>query len=102
MKGRPRMLIPRPLDQACRRGARQQVQSQIAEGHKRGSAAEYIRFLGIAAGSAGEWETQLLIAGRLGYLKQGIAEGVLALHAEVERMLDALIQNPKAKISAEH
>ena len=78
------------------------VPYKIAEGHKRGSTAEYIRFLGIAAGSAGELETQLPLAGRLGYLKQGTAEGVLALHAEVERMLDALIRSLKAKISAEH
>jgi four helix bundle protein len=78
------------------------VPYNIAEGHKRGSTPEYIRFLGIAAGSAGELETQLLLAGRLGYLKQGTAEGVLALHAEVERMLDALIRSLKAKISAEH
>jgi four helix bundle protein len=68
----------------------------IAEGHKRGSTAEHIRFLGIAAGSGGELETQLLLAGRLGYLKDNNGEGVLALHAEVERMLDSLIHSLKA------
>ena len=72
----------------------------IAEGHKRGSTVEYIRFLGIAAGSTGELETQLLLSSRLGYLKQEIAEGVLALRAEVERMLDSLIRSLKAKINA--
>jgi hypothetical protein len=60
--------------------------------------AEYIRFCGIAAGSAAELETQLLLAGRLGYLKGNTAEAVLALHAEVERMLDSLIRSLKAKI----
>ena len=74
------------------------VPYNIAEGHKRGSTAEYIRFLGIAAGSAAELETQLLLAGRLGYLKGNTAEAVLALHAEVERMLDSLIRSLKAKI----
>jgi four helix bundle protein len=77
------------------------VPYNIAEGHKRGSTADYIRFLGIAAGSAVELETQLLLAGRLGYLKEGTAKGVLALHAEVERMLDALIRSLKAKISTQ-
>ncbi len=72
----------------------------IAEGHKRGSTVEYIRFLGIAAGSTGELETQLLLGSRLGYLKQDTAKGVLGLHAEVERMLDSLIRSLKAKIDA--
>jgi four helix bundle protein len=61
------------------------------------SEAEF--FMGIAYGSAGELETQLLLAGRLGHLKEDNAEGVLALHAEVERMLDALIRSLKAKIN---
>jgi hypothetical protein len=43
-------------------------------------------------------ETQLLLAGRLGYLKGNTAEAVLALHAEVEMMLDSLIRSLKAKI----
>jgi four helix bundle protein len=73
----------------------------IAEGHKRASTAEYIRFLGIAAGSAGELETQLLLAGRLGYVKERNPEAVLALHAEVERMLGSLIRSLKAKIKTE-
>jgi len=78
------------------------VPYNIAEGHKRASTAEYIRFLGIAVGSAGELETQLLLAGRLGYHLKNSADAVFALHAEVERMLDALVRSLKAKISAEH
>ena len=72
----------------------------IAEGHKRSTTADYIRFLNIAAGSVGELETQLLLAARLRYLKEDSAQLVLALHAEVERMLDSLIRSLKAKIDA--
>ena len=77
------------------------VPYNIAEGHKRGSTAEYIRFLGSAAGSAGELATQLLLAGRLGYHQKNTADAVSALHAEVERMLDALIRSLKAKIGTQ-
>lgn len=72
----------------------------IAEGHKRATTADYIRFLSIAAGSVGELETQLLLAARLGYLKNNPAQTVLALHAEVERMMDALVRSLKARINA--
>ncbi len=74
----------------------------IAEGHKRRSTADYIRFHGISAGSGGELETQLLLAGRLGYHQKNSADSVLALYAEVERMLDALMRTLKAKISPVH
>ena len=78
------------------------VPYNIAEGHKRGGTAEYIRFLGIAAGSAGELQTQLLLAGRLGYHQKNTSDAAFALHAEVERMLDALVRRLKAKIGTEH
>ncbi len=77
------------------------VPYNIAEGHKRGSTAEYIRFLGIAAGSGSELETQLLMADRLGYHQRNDAEKVFELRAEVERMLDALIRSLKSKVRAQ-
>ena len=45
------------------------IPSNIAEGAGRNSRKEFAQFLHIAMGSLGEVETQLVIAERLGYLK---------------------------------
>lgn len=73
------------------------VPYNIAEGYKRGSTADYIRFLGIAVGSNAELETPLLLAARLRYHQKNNADVVFALHAEVQRMLDALIRTLRRK-----
>jgi four helix bundle protein len=44
------------------------IASNIAEGKERETTAEFIRFLYIAKGSAGELRTQLYIANKIGYL----------------------------------
>lgn len=72
----------------------------IAEGHKRRSTADYLRFLAIASGSGGELETQLLLARELGYLDRADSQRVLSMHAEVDRMLDALIRSLQAKTAS--
>jgi len=41
------------------------IPSNIAEGQKRNNRAEFIQFCGIALGSAGELETQLILANKL-------------------------------------
>jgi len=47
------------------------IASQIACGKERGSANEFIRFLGAAKTSAAELRTQLVISREIGYLSEG-------------------------------
>jgi four helix bundle protein len=63
----------------------------IAEGHRRNSTADYVRFLDIAAGSVAELETQLLLVQALGYLDDALAQDFIHRLAEIERMLAALM-----------
>jgi four helix bundle protein len=70
----------------------------IAEGHRRGSTVEYIRFLRISAGSAAELESQILLTERLGYFRGNDAKQVLETLAEIVRMLEALIRSLKSKL----
>ena len=50
------------------RRAATSISSNIAEGSGRMSPAEFAHFLGIAAGSASELDSQLELAARLGYV----------------------------------
>ena len=71
------------------------ISSNIAEGKERETVPELIRFLYIAKGSAGELRTQLLIAGRIGYLDN---EEMLALQNDTEMiggMIGKLIKRLK-------
>lgn len=47
------------------------IPSNIAEGQGRKSTSEFLHHLSFAYGSLREVETQLVIAGRLGYLESG-------------------------------
>ncbi len=67
------------------------IASNIAEGQMRGHKQEYMQFLRIAYSSGGELETQILIAFRIGYLKQSDYEKLNNLLGEILRMLNALI-----------
>jgi len=64
------------------------VLSNIAEGAARGTNPEFRRFLYIARGSLAELETQLLLAGDLGYLHDSCDRSDIA---EVGRLLNGLI-----------
>ena len=74
------------------------IPSNIAEGYGRKSTADYIRMLYIAYGSVCELETQVLLAGDLGYIAQSPLDALKSDIAEVERMLKALTKSLESKI----
>lgn len=69
------------------------VPSNIAEGQGRYSANEFNRFLSIAHGSLREVETQIMIAGRLGYVTEGETQPALDLCGETGRIINGLINS---------
>ncbi len=79
------------LVQQLRRAA-VSVPSNIAEGHGRTHLGDYLRHLSIARGSVMELETQVLIAGRLGYVSKPEEDRLLVLAAQVGRMLSGLLR----------
>ena len=69
----------------------------IAEGHGRAHLAEYLHYLSIARGSLMELETQVVIAGRMGYLTPEMQQRALNRSGDVGRMLSGLIRALKAR-----
>jgi four helix bundle protein len=67
------------------------VPSNIAEGKGRSSDREFALFLRYARGSLLELETQLLIAGELGYLIRGRADSLAAQTEQLAKTLNALL-----------
>jgi four helix bundle protein len=65
------------------------VPSNIAEGKKRGTRKDFVQFLRIAAGSAGELETQLVLVSKL-YPEIELSPVTSDLE-EVQKMLSVLI-----------
>ena len=68
------------------------VASNIAEGKGRCTDKEFLLFLHHARGSVFEVETQLTIAGRLGYVSESEARRLEGSAGEVARMLNGLIK----------
>jgi four helix bundle protein len=66
------------------------VPSNIAEGQGRKSTKEFMHHLSIAHGSVCEMETQVLLAGRIGFLSKAQVDQVLANAAEVGRLVNGL------------
>ena len=67
------------------------VPSNIAEGKGRYTAGEFRQFLIQARGSLLELETQIQIAGNLGYLKPKKVDELKARIVEIGKMLNGLI-----------
>jgi four helix bundle protein len=68
------------------------IPSSIAEGYGRKTTPDYLRSLYIAYGSTCELETQALLSGDLGYIKEKNLTELKDGLREVERMLKALIK----------
>jgi four helix bundle protein len=71
------------------------IASNIAEGNGRSTRGEYVLFLGHARGSNCELQTQLIIAGTLGFCRKEAYEPAEKLSAEISRMLNALMKSLK-------
>jgi four helix bundle protein len=69
------------------------VMSNIAEGCERDGAADFLRFLRIAKGSAGEVRSQLYAAEDLGYLTPESAHVLRQKALIVSRQIAALIRH---------
>lgn len=69
------------------------IASNIAEGYGRTSKDQYRHFLGIARGSYMELQTQLVIAGKLGFADSSQFEEVASIASEVGKMLSAILRN---------
>jgi four helix bundle protein len=74
------------------------VPANIAEGAARQSGKEFIHFLSNAQGSASELSTELLIAHRLGYIKENLYLATTAELDNVGRMIFGLSQHLKGKL----
>jgi len=74
------------------------IPSNIAEGSARHSTKELLHFLSVALGSLFEPETQLLLAGRLSYIKKENLETVLSSIEGISRMIRGLQNSLKSKL----
>jgi four helix bundle protein len=68
------------------------IMANIAEGHERSGTGEFVQFLSMAKGSAGEVESHLYVAFDLGYLDKATFERLSSATAETGRMIGALMQ----------
>lgn len=71
------------------------IPSNIAEGKGRGTRKDFAQFLITARGSGAELETQLLVAGKLGYVSNVDLDAILKELTEVMMMLNSLISKLK-------
>ncbi len=80
-----------PLRDQIRRAAIS-VMANIAEGFERGGNAEFVQFLSVARGSAGEVEAQLYIALDQDYITREEFSSLEALARSTRRLIAAFIE----------
>jgi len=69
------------------------IPSNIAEGQGRGSDGQFLLHLRISYGSLRELETQVLLAGRLGFMSDDQSRMLLEQSSEVGRLLNGLMKS---------
>ena len=74
------------------------IPTNIAEGFERRSRKEYLNFLNIAKGSAGEVRSLLRVAVEVGYLEQATYVQLYDRAIELSRMLASQIQSINASL----
>jgi four helix bundle protein len=67
------------------------VPSNIAEGHGRLTDSQFRHFMGNARGSLYEMQTQIELAGDLGYLDAGLVNELMVQGREVARLINGLV-----------
>ena len=72
------------------------IASNIAEGAERGSAADFIRFLHYAKGSAAELRTQIYIARKIGIITNQIYQELNSEVLSISKILHGLIKSIKS------
>jgi len=69
------------------------IPSNIAEGATRNHKAEFKQFLFISLSSAAEIDTQLIIAGNLGFIEQNNVERLQIELSTISKMIQGLIKS---------
>ena len=67
------------------------IPTNIAEGFDRSGTGEFVQFLAMAKGSAGEVKSQLYIALDLNYIDKEIFNQLFSLAAETDRLIGGLM-----------
>lgn len=74
------------------------VASNIAEGHARYGTRDFLRFIGISAGSLAEVETQLEVASRLGFAEASKVDALPMACDQLGKMLRGLSKSLNNKL----
>jgi len=69
------------------------VPSNIAEGHGRLTDSQFRHFLGNARGSLYEMQTQVELAGGLGYIEERLVREMMESGSEVARLINGLVSS---------
>lgn len=71
------------------------ISNNIAEGFERHSSKEFVRFLSISKGSAGEVRSMLLVGNKLNYFDDTQSKKLISDVTEISKILSALMNSLK-------